>query len=285
MIVAGEACALAFPRVLLVHTAAHPEADLLDCAAMLSGGETEIAAYPSGAVLRSLSPAVRYRFEARGLAPPRVRLLAELDVDAAFEAASAARADLLVMRHPRAFDRPRALARRLLVESPCSICLVPEGAPARIDCILTGISLDESGRHLLDRAASLYRSTRAQELIALYSCFHDSVCSDEDQHQEFVSERTLALLRFMTKARPAGVSCTPLIEEAAEPHRALARVAAERSADLVVVGRRRGAAPRVSASLLWDCPAPLVQVLLPGPARGIRTVLRRVFSNPEPKFN
>jgi NAD-dependent deacetylase len=91
--------------------------------------------------------------------------------------------------------------------------------------------------------------------------------------------------RFMARANLPGVCCTPLMEEAANPHRALARVAKERSADLVMVGRRSGSAPRVSAGLLWECTLPLVQVLLPGAGDGLRGLLRRVFSHPEPKFN
>lgn len=277
-----------FHRVLLVHTGEGPELDLLDYAALLSSGgrgmSTTVAAYPSDAVLRFLVPAARARFEARGLVPPDLRLLPELDMDAAFEAAVEAQADLLVMRHPRLFDRPRAMARRVLTESPCSVCLVPEQAPSRIGCILAGIDLDESGRRVLSQAASLYHSAQAEELIALHSCFHETASEDEHQRERFRFERTLDLLRFMARASLSGISCTPLTEEAASPHSALARVARERSADLVVVGRRSGSAPRVSGGLLWECAQPLVQVLLPGPG-GVKGALRRIFSNPEPKFN
>lgn len=278
-----------FRRVLLVHTGERPELDLIDYAALLSSGgramSTTVAAYPSDKVLRFLAPVVRTRFEARGLEAPNVRLLAEPDMDAAFEAATEARADLLVMRHPRLFEKPRAIARRVLSESPCSVCLVPEEAPSRIGRILAGIHLDDSGRGVLSQAASLYRCAKAEELIALHSCFHESVSEDEFQHQRFRSERTLDLWRFMARANLPGVCCTPLMEEAATPHRALARVARERSADLVVVGRRSGSAPRVSAGLLWECTQPLVQVLLPGAGDGVRGLLRRIFSHPEPKFN
>jgi nucleotide-binding universal stress UspA family protein len=245
MTAAAPGLDLAFPRVLLVHTAPSPDLDLLDCAASL-GGQAVVAAYPSVEVLDSLAPAARSSFERRGLAPPGLRLLPEMDVDAALEAASASRADLLVMRHPRSFDKPRALARRVLAESGCSVCFVPEGPAPRFERILAGVSLDESGRELLGRAASLCRAAGAAELVAVHSCFHDSFSGCEECREEFVSERTLALFRFMARSRLSGVPCVPLIEEAAEPHRAIARAAAGRSADLVVVGRRRGGSIRTS---------------------------------------
>lgn len=279
----------AFQRVLLVQTGEDPELDLLDYAALLcSGGKgatTTVAAYPSDGVLRSLVRAARARFEARGLAAPNVQLLPEPDMDAAFEAAEESRADLMVLRHPLLFDKPEAVAHRVLNESPCSVCMVPRQSPSQIGCILAGIDLDDTGRELLNRAASLYESTQAAELIALYSCPYDAMWDDEQQRERFRSERTLDMLRFMARIRLPRIYCTPLVEEAAHPHRALARVARERGADLVVVGRRSGSAPRVSPQLLWECAQPVIQVLLPGSGSGLREFLRKIFPHPEPKFN
>ncbi len=277
----AAAAGYCFPRVLLVHTGDRPDIDLIDWAALLSSGATTVAAFPSDIVLRSLAPATRRRFLARGLAAPNLRFLAEPDVDAALEAAAEAKADLLVMRHPRLFEKSRSLARRVLAESPCSICLVTERAPSRIERIVAGIDLDDSGQEVLTQAASLYHSTGAEELIALHSCFHETLSDDEEHHERFRFEREIALLRFMSRARLPGVSCTPLVEEAAQPHRALARVASQLAADLVVVGRRSGSAPRISNRLLWECTSPLVQVLLPDTGGGLRAFLRRFFSNPD----
>ena len=191
---------------------------------------------------------------------------------------------MLVMRHPAAFEKPRALARRILHESPCSVCLVPGNAPPRVERILAGIRTDDSGRNVLSQAASLYHAAQAEELLAVHSCFYEIFDGDQVMYERFCSERTLELYRFMAGMRLPGVSCTPVLAEGAAPQRVLAREASGRSADLVVVGRQLGTPARISTELLKVCQLPLVQVLLPHPGDGMRGRLRRFFSNPEPKF-
>lgn len=278
-----------FERIVLVHTGERPENDLLEYTALLAAtaenGQALVAAYPSNGVLRSLSPAARQLFEARGLQSPRIRMLSEPDVDAALETALEHNADLLVMRHPKVFETRRTLARRVLTEAPCSVCFVPEGAEPKLTRVIAGIELDSTGHTLLARAARLCHEARAEELIALYSYFQDSSNDDESGRERFRTERTLDLFRFMARAELSGVSCTPVAEEAPAAHRALARVACERQADLVVVGHRPGTASPVTRELLWDCPSPLVQVRLGDRQTGWKGAMRRVFSNPEPKFN
>jgi hypothetical protein len=173
----------------------------------------------------------------------------------------------------------------VLTEAPCSVCFVPLDAPPRLERVLAGIDLDHAGHELLSHAARLCHAARAEELLAVHSCFRETLDDGETSRERFHTARTLDLFRFMARAELNGVTCTPLLEEARAPHRALSRMASEHRADLVLVGRRPGAAARIASELLWDCPAPLVQLLLPKLAVGLRDMLRRVFSNPEPMFN
>ncbi len=273
----------AIRRLLLVHTGEEPEVDLLDYAALLSAEETTIAAYPFDGVLRSMSATARTRFEVHGASAPILRALPELDLDWVFNVARDA--DLLVMRRAGALGASHTLVRRILSESPCSVCLAPKRPPTRIERVLVGIKLDETSRAVLERAASLCRGLGADELIVAHCCSPDVYLDlDEAQMEQFRSERTLELYRFLARCSLRGISCTPVIEEGTEPHRALARVARQRSADLIVAGRRNGVAPRTAAGLVRECTAPVVQVLLPAPPDSLRARLRRIFSNPEPKF-
>jgi hypothetical protein len=267
-----------FRRVLLVHTDEEPQRDLLEYTALLASatvaGDAVVAAYPSNGVLRDLAPAARRPFEDRRLPRPAVELLAEPDVDGVLEAARELRPDLMVLRHPQAYDAPRELARRILADAPCSVCFVPQGAPPRLQRVVAGVELDTSGRALLDQAVQLCCAARSEELIAVHACAREGKL-----------DRSIELFRMLGEIDTADVVCTPLMEDDSAPQRALARIAAGRQADLVVVGRKPGAAPRVAYSLLWDCQVPVAQVLLPAAGNGLRGLLRRVFSNPEPKFN
>lgn len=267
-----------FRRVLLVHTDEEPQRDLLEYTALLASvtvaGDAVVAAYPSNGVLRDLTPAALRPFEARRLPRPAVELLAEPDVEGVLEAAREHRADLMIMRHPQAFDASRELAKRILTESPCSVCFVPHGAPPRLRRVLAGLDLDAAGRTLLDHAVQLCYAARSEELIGLHACAREGKL-----------DCSMQLFRLLGEIDLDGLACTPILEDDSAPQRALARIAAERGADLVVVGRKPGAPPRVAYSLLWDCSVPVAQMLLPLPVTGVRGFLRRVFSNPEPKFD
>jgi hypothetical protein len=127
---------------------------------------------------------------------------------------------------------------------------------------MVGIELDETSRAVFDQAAALCRGVGADELIVVHCCSPDIYLDlDEAQLEQFRSERTLELYRFMARCALRGISCTPVIEEGTEPYRALARAARQRSAGMIVVGRRSGVAPRTSAGLVRECSAP------GGPAR------------------
>jgi len=271
-------------RLLLVHTGEEPETDLLDYAAMISAEETTIAAYPFDGVLRSMAATARLRFEAHRAAAPILRALPELDLDWVFNAARDA--DMLLMRRAGALGTRHALTRQVLSKAPCSVCLAPRRSPSRIERVLVGIDLDEASRAVLEHAAALCRGVGADELIVVHCCSPDIYLDlDEAQLEQFRSERTLELYRFMARCALRGISCTPVIEQGTEPHRALARAARERSADLIVAGRKNGVTPRTAAGLVRDCTLPVVQVLLPSPPDSLRSRLRRLFSNPEPKFS
>lgn len=267
-----------FRRVLLVHTEEEPQPDLLEYAALLASitvaGDAVIAAYPSNTLLREWAPAALRPFEERRLPHPSVELLAEPDIDGVLEAARECQPDLMVMRHPLAYEASREVAKRILAEAPCSVCFVPSGAPPRLRRVVAGLELDAAGRALLDQAVQLCYAAHSMELIGVHACA-----------REIKSDRWDELRRMLGQVEVSGLSCTPLMEDDSAPQRALARVAAARQADLVVVGRKPGAAPRVAYSLLWDCQVPVVQMLLRMAASGLRGFLRRVFSNPEPQFN
>lgn len=256
--------AYGFQNVVAVHVAGQPWRDLVEYGTMLgcgSGRLDTVIAPPSGEALET------------GL-----------------RAAREHRADLLLMRHPRVSGQSRRSAQRILRAAPCSVCFLPEDAPAKAERILAGIDLNSAGRALLARVTQLSRGVSAEELLAVHCCLNEMTADDEAVREHFRFERTLGLFRFMSHAELNGVACTPILEEGAIAHKALARVVAERSADLVVMGREPGGRASIMSEFLWNCASPAVQVLLPDPhgsslLRRCARSVRKILSNPEPTFN
>ena len=263
----------AFQRVVAVHTAEYPDVGLLDfAAAMACGSHLTVASYPTDDALRILPSLARRCAESHGLGPPEFLLLTEPEVESAFATASDANADLLVMREPG------RLARGTLKQAAPSVCFLPTGASPAVRRILAHVELNPEGRHVLKRTARLYRALGVQELFAL-----QVYCSDAAYgHEADQFERRKNLLHFVHRASRRGVSYTPVLEESARPLRTLARVALERSADLVVIGRQLRASSRALCELTRECNAPVLQLRLPEFTLGAR--LRQIFSNPEPVF-
>jgi outer membrane protein OmpA-like peptidoglycan-associated protein len=54
--------------------------------------------------------------------------------------------DLILVGHGRGHSGKRALARRLAMKAPCSVWVVPEGAPARLNRILVPVDFSDPSR-------------------------------------------------------------------------------------------------------------------------------------------
>lgn len=269
----------AFRHVAAVQSEEGPDLPLLEFAARLTsganGGNLTMVAFPSDGVLRNLPAAVNRCAHVHGLRDPEVLLVTEPELEAVFPMVEEAQVDLLVMRCPR------KISRRALSWCGCSVCLLPPDLPGSFSRILVNIDLDAAGRHLLSRAGRVISALEASELVALNIRYPEVVlCEPFSTGKEWKD-----LLHFVHRARPRGVSCTPLLEGSARRDDTLARVAAECGADMVIVGRRPGDLRTCDLRrLAEDTSLPILQLRLPGPTGGMRARLRQVFSHPEPMF-
>jgi hypothetical protein len=160
-----------------------------------------------------------------------------------------------------------------------SVWVVPEPAPSCVRRVLAGITLDDTGAEVLAKAARICSDVGAEELIAVHCTQPELYLLDEDGEERCRSERLLGFLRYLARVAPRGMSCTPVLEEAAEPERGLMRAVAERGAELVVIPARA----RMASALVSACGVPVVQV--PRRRETLPARIRRFFSRPEPKYN
>ncbi|MEX2299454.1 MAG: universal stress protein [Bryobacterales bacterium] len=286
----------AFSRILAVHTGQQVDRELLEYSALLASSESEastlVAAFPGESILGSLAPAARAIFAARGAQAPAMRLFTEPELDCVFEAAVEYNADLILARRPENGRQGRAIGRRLVSEAPCSVCLVPPNVALKIDRAIAGVDLSPKGQALLASAARFCGQTGAEELIALHSCFRETLIGDDQIAESFLDRRLVDLHRLLPRAALAKLDCTPAVEQSVTHDRALLRAVCAHEADVLVVGRW-GLLPaslaypsRELENLLWHCPVPLLQVLLSKHRIPFFQALgARLFANPEPVFN
>ena len=285
-----------FRRILVAHTGPGVERDLLEFAERLTAGDPEgrtlVAAFPSNGVLRSLAPAARSVFKSREAGRLSLQLFTEPELDSVFEAAAKFEADLILMRRPEDGRQGRPIARRLLGEARCSVCLLPAGLAPRIERAVAGVDLSPAGRELLARGARLCTQAGAGELIALHSFLRSPLCDGDELAEKTRQRLLLDLYRMLPRSELNRLDCTPLIEESSSPERALARAVEEHGADAVVVGR--WGLPRfllerpsqIVEKLLWSARAALFQIQLSNePVAVLKAIETRFFPNPEPRFN
>jgi hypothetical protein len=153
----------------------------------------------------------------------------------------------------------------------------------RLHRVVAGIDRNDSGRRLLARLGPLCRSTGAQELIALHCCQNDIGCRNPEGSRDFRARHKLEVVRFVARSAPRGVTCRPVVEDGVDSHRTLARVASQRQADLIVVGRPAGTPPRTAAALARHAAVPVLQVVLPREKKVILAAMRRAFCKTEPR--
>lgn len=167
-------------------------------------------------------------------------------LDALLRFAVAEKVDLILLGHRRESRGRRSTARRLAMKAPCSIWLVPEGAPATLDRILAPIDFSPRAADALQVATAVAESAGLDELDALHVRFNPaSVTFDEYADIEMANEHE-AFALFVAPIDLHGVWVKPIFEEGSEVSTTVLRVAEERGCDLIVMGTRgRSAASAV----------------------------------------
>ena len=145
--------------------------------------------------------------------------------------------DLAIVGHKRSTSGSRALARRLAMNAPCSVWMVPEGSPAAISRILVPIDFSDHSADTLRVAVALARASGAQ-CVPLHVYFNEAVATFEEYDDVLRGEEQATYERFLESIDGAGVELTPVFEEGANVAHVIGRVAQRVAADLIVMGTR-----------------------------------------------
>jgi sulfate permease, SulP family len=174
--------------------------------------------------------------------------------------------DLLLVGHGRGHSGRRALARRLAMNAPCSVWMVPQDSPPNLVKILVPIDFSEHTADTMRVACSMAQLRGHAELLALHVYFNEAVVTFEGYDAVLRGQEEEAWRKFIAPIDCQGVTVTPLFEENSHVAAAIGRVAERESADLIVMGTRgrsRSAAillGSVTEEMVIDARVPLLAV-------------------------
>jgi nucleotide-binding universal stress UspA family protein len=153
--------------------------------------------------------------------------------------------DAIMLDHAAADPGRLAQARRLAMNAPCSVWLVPAGARPLLKRILVPIDFSETSADALTVAIGMAKMHGGVDVLALHVYFNEARVSYEEYDAVLRGQEEVAYEKFMAPINRQGVNVTPLFEEGANIPHVIERVAQKHGADLVVMatrGRSRSAA-------------------------------------------
>jgi nucleotide-binding universal stress UspA family protein len=146
--------------------------------------------------------------------------------------------DLIVLGHRRMRSGRRSLARRLAMLAPCSVWLVPEGAPPKITSILVPIDFSSHSADSLAVAAAIARAGGLAQLRTVHVFFDPSTIRYDEHVEEILGREEAAFEKLLAGVDTQGVRVEPIFHESTHPAEAILRVAEQHGADLIVMNTR-----------------------------------------------
>jgi nucleotide-binding universal stress UspA family protein len=182
-------------------------------------------------------------------------------LDRLLETAADTSADLILVGHARQDSGRRSLARRLAMQSPCSVWMKPFQAPSGFRRVLAAIDYSEPSAYALSVAGYLARRAGSIECRAL----HVASCPADPDRERAEFDR------FAAPLDTAAVAVEPLFVQGREVSEAVRSI----PSDLVVMGARgrsRSAAALLgseSEQVLMESRTPVLIVKRPGERAGL----------------
>jgi len=200
-------------------------------------------------------------------------------VDSILHAVAAEPTDLLFLGKQERADGRRTLARRLAMQAPCSLWVVPDGAAARLSRILVPIDFSDHAVAAMRLALALTRRAPAATCLPLHVYFADSALAPEACSQRLRGEREGEYRAFITRLNHHALDVQPAFTEGAQVSRTICAAAQAQAADLMVMaprGRSRSAAVLLGSTTedtLLEARTPLLIVRCAGKRSGLLRLL------------
>ena len=146
--------------------------------------------------------------------------------------------DLILLGHRKMRSGRRSLARRAAMVAPCSVWLVPEGAPAEISGILVPTDFSSHSADALSVAVKIARATGVAQCQALHVYFDPSTVRFDEHLDEILGQEEQAFKEFLASVDTLGVEVEAMFHESTHPCQAILRIAERSGTDLIVMNTR-----------------------------------------------
>ena len=210
-----------------------------------------------------------------------VRVLFGARVDRVLDTTATSGSDVVIVGHRRGARGRRSMSRRLAMKAPCSVWMVPEGAPASISSVVTAVDFSSPSADALgvatSIAASLSPAATCTAVHAVTAGLFGIAVVDPDAVDD-------AFERFLAPFDAHGVAIRRRVEHGAPVAVAITRAVEDLGADLVVMGTRGRS---LSAAVLLGSESEQVLEASPVPvlvtkARGARLGVLKALLGREP---
>jgi SulP family sulfate permease len=200
--------------------------------------------------------------------------------------------DLILVGRQKDGPGKRSLARRLAMNAPCSVWMVPHGTPPSFDRIIAPVDFSAPAAESLSIAAQFAAIADADHLHPLHIYFNDTIVTYDERDQMIRKEKEEAFESFIASIDLRRFQKQLIFEEGPNVARAINRVAARLGADLIVMATR-GRSPAASLILgsetektIIESPIPVLAVKRFGARISfLRALLDQKFwRKPTPRF-
>lgn len=200
--------------------------------------------------------------------------------DALLEFAGEQEADLILLGHRKQSRGCRSLACGLAMTAPCSVWVIPEGAPATISRIIAPVDFSEHSADSLSQALMIAHLQGFEECRALHVSFDPLAFTHEEREEGFRIYERHNFNEFLKPVNTHGIAVVPEFDDSPNVAGTILRSAEKMSADLIVMstrGRSRAAAILLGSTTLqtlMDSPLPVLAVKHYGAHLNLLQVLR-----------
>lgn len=187
-----------------------------------------------------------------------IQVLTGAHVDQLLTATADGGSDLLMVAHRRSARGRRSSSRRLAMKAPCSVLMVPEGAPPKLSHVVVAVDFSQPSAYALSMGTLLASLARHAHATAIHVVGPSPLGFDAEERRDLGFE----FERFLAPLDVHDVAVRQIVEESGSVAGATRHQVEAIKADLVVVGTR-GRSPSAAVLLGSESEQVLLESTVP----------------------
>lgn len=187
-------------------------------------------------------------------------------VDSLIEFISEQRCDLVLLGHRKNRSGQRSLARRLAMIAPCSVLMVPEGAPQSISEVMAPVDFSDHSADSVQVAAAIARAAGLRRCVVTHVFSDPSIIRYDEHTDEIRRSEQAAFEKFIAPVDCHNLEMAPYFLEGNDVAHTILHAAERYRSDLLVMstrGRSRAASillGSVTSQVMTESPIAVLAV-------------------------